>query len=99
MTRRRHSEGVHKQQRPPRRMAVNHGRLADFSTYLRAEPVLAGLPAGAAELTTRFTRLGFVDREGTAIELLAVESLDSRFGCLALGHFDKPEAFGAPGVT
>jgi hypothetical protein len=81
-------------------MAVEHVHYSvDFITYLGANTVLADLPAGAAELTTRFTRLGFVDREGTAFELFAIEPLDGRFGCLALGHFDKPEAFGAPGVT
>ena len=60
---------------------------------------LASLPAGAAELTTRFTRFGLIDREGTAFEFFAVEPLDSGFGRLALRHLDKPEAFGAPGVT
>ena len=48
---------------------------------------------------TRFTRLGFIDREGPAVELFAVEPLDGGFGRLALGHFDKPEAFGALGIT
>jgi hypothetical protein len=62
-------------------------------------PALAGLPAGAAELPTRFTRLGFVDREGTAFELFAVEPLDGGFGRLALRHLDKPKAFGAARVT
>jgi len=72
---------------------------ADLTAYLRGATVLTGLPAGAAELTARFTRLGFVDREGTAFELFAVEPLDGGFGRYAVGHFDKPEAFGAPGVT
>jgi hypothetical protein len=67
------------------------------------EIVLAGLPAGAAELatrlTTRLTRLGFVDREGPACELRAIESLNSGFSRLALGHLDKPKAFRAARVT
>ena len=66
---------------------------------MHAYTALAGLPAGAAGLTARFTRLGFVDREGTAFELFAVEPLNSGFGRLALGHLDKPKAFGAPRVT
>ena len=70
-----------------------------YAARVCAYTVLAGLPAGAAELPTRFTRLRLIHREGTAFELFAVEPLDGRFGCLALGHFDKPEAFGAPGVT
>ena len=78
--------------------SITHGSV-DFITYLKANAVLAGLPAGAAELPTRFTRLGFVDREGTAFELFAIEPLDGGFGRLALGHFDKPKAFGAARVT
>src|SRR5215510_5721432 len=73
--------------------------LTTYYLSLCSSTVFAGLPAGAAELTTRFTRLGFVDREGPACELSAIESLNSGFGRLALGHFDEPEAFGAPGVT
>src|SRR2546427_6657546 len=72
------------QQRPPQRAAVSHSW---------------DLPAGSARFTTGFTRLGLVDREGTAFELCAVEPLDGRFGRLALGHLDKAKAFGAPGVT
>ena len=63
-----------------------------------ADTALTGLPAGPARLTARFTRLGFVDREGTAFELFAVEPLNGGFGSLALGHLDKPKAFGASGV-
>src|SRR5215510_261952 len=70
-----------------------------YTARVCVSTVLTGLPAGAAELTAWFTRLSFVDREGTAFELFAVEPLDGHFGCLALGHFDKPEAFGAPGVA
>jgi hypothetical protein len=66
---------------------------------VHAYTTLAGLPAGAAGLTTRFTRLGFVDREGTAFELFAVEPLNGGFGRLALGHLDKSKTFGAAGVT
>src|SRR4030095_11378632 len=65
--------------------------------------VLAGLPAGAAELTTRlttrFTWLRLIHRQGTAFELFAVEPLDSGFGRRAVGHLDKSKAFGAASVT
>jgi hypothetical protein len=70
-----------------------------YAARVHAYPALASLPAGAARLTTRFTRLGFVDRESTACELFAVEPLDGGFGRLALGHLDKPKAFGAARVT
>jgi hypothetical protein len=60
---------------------------------------LAGLPAGPAGLPTRFTRFGFVDREGTAFELFAIEPLNGGFGGCTIGHLDKAKAFGAPGVT
>src|SRR6266446_3258604 len=60
---------------------------------------LRWLTSGTGWLPARFTRLGLVDREGPAVELCAVEPLDGRFGRLALGHFDKAEAFGASGVT
>ena len=78
--------------------SITHGSV-DFITYLKANAVLAGLPAGAAELPTRFTWLRLIHRQGTAFELFAVEPLDGGFGCLALGHLDKPKAFGAPGIT
>jgi hypothetical protein len=61
--------------------------------------VLAGLPTGAAELPTWFTRLGFVDREGTAFDLFTVEPLDGGFGRRAVGHLDKSKAFGTASVT
>ena len=60
--------------------------------------VLTGLPAGSTGLPTRFTRLGFVDREGTAIEFFAVESLHSGFGSGAVGHLDETETTGLAGI-
>src|SRR6266571_9511506 len=59
----------------------------------------AGLPARAARLTTRFTGLGFIDREGTTLELLALEPLDGGFRRGAVGHLDESKAFGAAGVA
>jgi hypothetical protein len=58
-----------------------------------------GLPAGAARFTTWFAGLRFVDREGTAFELFAVEPLHGRFGGSHVGHLDKSKAFGATRVT
>src|SRR2546425_9814434 len=60
---------------------------------------LAGLPARAARLTTRFTGLGFIDREGTTLELLALEPLDGGFRRGAVGHLDESKAFAAAGVA
>ena len=71
---------------------------ADCIAYLGADTVLAGLPAGPARLPTRFTRLGLIHREGTAVELFAVEPLNGGFGRRTVGHFDEAKAFGAPGV-
>jgi hypothetical protein len=78
-----------------------HGS-ADLTASPGAESVLADLPAGAAELPTRlptrFTRLGLIHVEGPACELLALESLNSRFGRRAIRHFDKAKAAGLPRV-
>src|SRR5438093_7468457 len=99
MTRRRHSEGcTNSNGRPKGWPSITHCS-ADCITYLRVDTVLAGLPAGAARLPTRFTRLGFVDREGTAFELFAIEPLDGGFGRRAVGHLDKSKAFGAASVA
>ena len=72
------------QQRPPRRGAVSHTR---------------DLPPGSAGLPARGTRLCFIDREGTARKLRAVESGND--GCRrgAVGHLDEAKAFGAAGVA
>ena len=68
----------------PRRGAVSHTR---------------DLPPRPAGLTPWFTRLRFVDRERTAIEFFPIEPLDGSFGRRAVGHLDKPKAFGAAGIT
>ena len=60
--------------------------------------VLTGLPAGPAGFPTRFTRLGFVDRERTAIVFFAVESLHSGLGRRTVGHLHKAKPFGATRV-
>src|SRR5215813_14577948 len=65
---------------------------------LCSSTVLTGLPAGAAELPTRFTWLRLIHRQGPAFELCAVEPLDGGFGRRAVGHLDKAKAFGAARV-
>src|SRR5262249_6454130 len=83
-------------------MAVSYYPLSERIHLVYADTVLASLPAGAAELPTRlpawFTRLGFVDREGTAVELCALEPLDGSLSRRTVGHLDKAKAFGAASV-
>jgi hypothetical protein len=45
-----------------------------------------------------FAWLGFTDREGTALEVFAVEALNSGLRRTAVWHVDEPKAFGAAGV-
>ena len=79
-----------------------HGS-ADLTAYPGTEIVLAGLPAGAAELPTRlptrFTRLGFSHVESPPGELLALESLYGRGGRRIIRHFDKAKPTGTAGVA
>src|SRR6266704_2101987 len=57
------------------------------------------LPASLTGLTARFTRLGLIDREGPARDLLALELGNRRAGGGAIGHLDKAKAFGAAGLA
>src|SRR6266446_6713746 len=57
------------------------------------------LPARLTGLTARFSRLGLIDREGPARDLLALELGNRRAGGGAIGHLDKAKAFGAAGVA
>jgi hypothetical protein len=43
--------------------------------------------------------LGFVDLDGPAAHLLAVQSADGAFTVAAAGHFDKAETLGLAGIT
>src|SRR5260370_1702623 len=59
------------------------------------------ISATAATTTTAAAfRLGpsFIDRQGPAIELLAIESGDGCLGLLIVGHFDEGKAFRPAGV-
>jgi hypothetical protein len=55
------------------------------------------LPARAAGLPARFTRLGLIDGEGPALNLLTLELGNGGSGGGAIGHLDKTKAFGAAG--
>src|SRR4029434_1594623 len=79
-------------QRPPQRWPSGE-RLA-----LTGRPPRR-LPARLTGLTARFTRLGLIDGEGPALNLLALELGNRRSGGGAIGHLDKAKAFGAPGVA
>ena len=80
-------------------MAVYRGLRGRLYRLPECRHRLAGLPAGPAGLPTWFTRLRFIDREGTAFEIFAVEPLNSGFGRRTVGHLDKSKAFGAARVT
>ena len=57
------------------------------------------LPAGAVRLPARFAWLRFIDREGPARKLLALEPSNGGFRRGAVGHLDEAKAFGAAGVA
>ena len=59
----------------------------------------SSLPAGAVRLPARFARLRFIDREGTARKLLALEPGNGGFRRGAVRHLDEAKAFGAAGVA
>src|SRR5215217_912737 len=69
---------------PPRRGAVSHTR---------------DLPTRPAGLTAWFTRFRFIDRQGTASELFALEPGNGGFRRGVVGHFDEAKAFGAAGIA
>src|SRR6266702_3210099 len=79
-------------QRPSHAMAVLRASGAHRYTA-------RSLPASLTGLTARFTRLGLIDREGPAPNLLALELGNRRSGGGAIGHLDKAKAFGAAGVA
>lgn len=53
----------------------------------------------AAAATTIFAGAGFIDGEGSATVLLAVECLDGGLGFIVIGHLDEPEPLAAAGVS
>jgi hypothetical protein len=68
----------------PRRGAVSHTR---------------DLPTRPAGLTAWFTRFRFIDRQGTASELFALEPGNGGFRRGVVGHFDEAKAFGSAGIA
>jgi hypothetical protein len=72
-----------------------HSNIATVISMMRS----VSLPAGLPRRRPRFPGLGFIDHESTASTLLALEPRNRGVGCLAVGHFDKPETFGAAGVA
>ena len=58
-----------------------------------------GLPARLTRLTTRFARLCFVDRDGTASKLFALEPLNGGFGCLGIRHLNKAKPTWTASIT
>jgi hypothetical protein len=53
----------------------------------------------AAATPAVFTWAGFVDGQGAAAVLLAVQGCDRRLGFLIGTHFDEPEPLGSAGVS
>src|SRR5687767_7202404 len=70
--------------------------VAAAATAAAAATTAVAAPATAAAAATTtgavFLRLGFVDREGAAVALLAVERRDGRLGLRIAAHLDEPEA-------
>jgi hypothetical protein len=66
---------------------------ASAATAATAEAAPATTAAAAVLAGT-----GFVDGEGPAVVLLAVEGRDRRVGFLVVGHLDEPEALAPAGV-
>jgi hypothetical protein len=59
----------------------------------------AATAAATAATPAVFARAGFVDGEGSAAVLLAVQGRDRRLGFVIRAHFDEPEPLRAAGVT
>src|SRR5262249_52914255 len=58
-----------------------------------------GLPACLTRLTTRFTRLRFVDRDDTATEFFALKPLNGGSGRLAVRHLDEAKPTWAASIA
>jgi hypothetical protein len=74
-------------------------RAQGLPAFAAAETATAATAATAAATTAAAAAMfragtGFVDRERTAFEFLAVEGADGRLGLCVRGHFDEGEASG-----
>jgi hypothetical protein len=77
-------------------VAVATGTAAETTA---AAAAAAGTAAEAAAITAGFHRTGFIHNERTAIEVRAVELVDSGLGLFVRSHFHETEALGAAGVA
>src|SRR5215217_988980 len=66
---------------------------------MSARTAPGSLPARPAGFTAWFARLCLIHREGSPLNLLALELGNRRSGGAAIGHLDKAKAFGATGIT
>jgi hypothetical protein len=80
--------GGHKQQRPSLRMTV----CTTHDPNVYSSVCTGGLPASLIGLTARFTRSGFIDRQGTSRKRLALDTVNGGFGGVAVRHFHEAEA-------
>ena len=55
--------------------------------------------ATATAAATIFARAGFIDRQGTAVELLAIHRFDRSLGFLIVRHFDEAETLRSARIT
>ena len=74
-------------------------RLCRFTACIWHETVPGGLPARRARLPAWFPRPRFVDGEGTARALCAIESVNGAFCRVAVRHLDEAKAAGAAGLA
>ena len=79
--------------------AAASAAVAAASTASATAATAAAAAVPAATAPALFARLRFIDRQGTAIVLLAVEGLDGRLGLLVVGHFDESEPFAAAALA
>src|SRR5258708_3096968 len=56
-------------------------------------------PAPTAAPAAIFPRLGLINGQGPAFDLLTVERLNSRLGFRVAAHFDEAKSLGSAGVT
>ena len=79
----------------------NSGHLLEVAvcTEVNADYTMGSLPARLTRLTARFTGLCFVDRDGTATKLFALEPLNGGFSRLAVRHLNKAKPTWATGIA
>src|SRR5437879_3308182 len=83
--------------------------IATAAAARAASAATVAAPAGTAPATTEaapttataaiFPRLGLINGQGPAFDLLTVERLNSRLGFRVAAHFDEAKSLGSTGVT